>query len=87
MNGLGGLILDDFELYKRPYRGAPGGQGGAPASAGSVLTSLLAMTTDIVGSLPGNHRGTAAAKRGFPYVGYPTQGGKGEKLQPPLAYL
>ena len=28
MSGIDGLILDDFELYKRPYRGAPGGGGG-----------------------------------------------------------
>ena len=63
MSGIGGLILDDFELYQRPYRGAPGGVGAVPASAGSVLTSLLAMPTDTMGSLPGNRLQVAAELR------------------------
>ena len=82
MSGIVGLILDDFELYKRPYRGAPGGAGGAPASAGPVLTSLLAIPTDTVGNSPGNRRGIAAAKRGVPYPPYGGEGGKRVKEEP-----
>ena len=68
--GIGGLFLDDFEPYKRPYRGAPGGHMAVPASAGPAGTSLLAIPTDPMGNLSGIRFEIAGALQVGPYAPY-----------------
>ena len=66
-----------FGPYKRLYQSTPGACPAVPASRGGACVSLLAIPTDTVGNLPRNRRGIAAVIRGFPYVPYGLQRGKG----------
>ena len=49
-----------FRPYKRLYRSAPGASPAVPASARPGRVSLLAITTDTMGNLPGNRLQGAA---------------------------